>query len=117
VSVETWLWAFSLTAIVEIPIVVTLTRRVPLPLWRRSAIAFFAQLATHPAVWFIFPRIVGLTGREATWLSEVWAWLAEACLYAVAFPRCSPLQAIGVSAFANGASYAVGLMLHATKVF
>jgi hypothetical protein len=117
VYIETWLWAFLLTAIIEIPIVAALTRRVPLPLWRRSAIAFFAQLATHPAVWFIFPRIVGLTGREATWVSEVWACLAEACLYAVALPRCSPLRAIGVSALANGASYAVGLMLHALKIF
>lgn len=107
-----WLCAFVLTAIIEIPIVVALTRGTPFPAWRRATVALFAQLATHPAVWFVFPHIVGLTGRESTWLSEFWACLAEACLYAIALPGVRPLRAVGASALANGASYGVGLLLH-----
>ncbi len=111
--VEKWLRAFAITAAVEIPIVVALTRGTAFGPWRRAAVALFAQLATHPAVWFVFPYIVGLTGRESRWLSELWAFSAEACLYAVALPGVRPLRATGVSALANGASYATGLVLHA----
>jgi len=109
-----WIRAFVLTALIEIPIVVALTRGTAFPAWRRAAIAFFGQIATHPAVWFIFPSIVGLSGRQATLLSELWACLAEACLYAVALPGVRPLRALGVSAIANGASYGLGLAIYAS---
>ena len=110
-----WLRAFALTALIEIPIVVLLTRRTAFPAWRRGVIALFGQIATHPAVWFIFPRIAGLTGRQATLLSELWAFLAEACLYAVALPGVRPLRALGISAIANGTSYGLGLALCAWR--
>ena len=107
----TWLHAFALTALIEIPVVVLLTRNTAFPAWRRGVIALFGQIATHPAVWFIFPRIAGLSGLQATLLSELWAFLAEACLYAVALPGVRPLRALGISAIANGTSYALGLAL------
>ena len=108
----TWLRAFVLTALIEIPIVVVLTRGTAFPAWRRGVIALFGQIATHPAVWFIFPRIAGLTGLQTTFLSELWAVLAEGCLYAVALPGVRPLRALGISAIANGASYGLGLALY-----
>lgn len=107
----TWLHAFALTALIEIPVVVLLTRNTAFPAWRRGVIALFGQIATHPAVWFIFPRIAGLSGLQATLLSELWAFLAEACLYAVALPGVRPLRALGISAIANGTSYGLGLAL------
>jgi hypothetical protein len=110
---EEWFRAFVLTAIIEIPIVVALTRKSPFATWRRAGIALFAQLATHPAVWFVFPQIVGLTGRESLGLSELWAWLAEGSLYALAIPGVRPVRAFGASALANGASFGLGLALHA----
>ena len=104
-----WLMAFLATVAVEVPIVVALTRGHPTPAWRRALIALFAQLVTHPLVWFVFPRLVGLTGRLSLALSELWAWLAEAAFYAVVLPGLSPARALGVSALANAASILVGL--------
>jgi hypothetical protein len=108
-----WLVAFLITVAVETPIVVALTRRVGVPVPRRLLLAAFAQLATHPLVWFVFPRLVGVTGRTATLLSELWAWLAEAAFYALVFPGLAVPRALGVSALANGASVAAGLLLSA----
>jgi hypothetical protein len=104
-----WLMAFLATAAVEAPVVVALTRGHPMRAWRRALIAIFAQLVTHPLVWFVFPRLVGLTGRSSLALSELWAWLAEAAFYAVVLPGLSPARALGISAIANAASILVGL--------
>jgi hypothetical protein len=106
-----WLMAFLATVAVEVPIVVALTRGHPTPAWRRTLIAIFAQLVTHPLVWFVFPRLVGLTGRSSLALSELWAWLAEAAFYAVVLPGLSPARALGASAIANAASILVGLAI------
>lgn len=112
---STWPSAFFVTVLVEVPIIVALTRGIPWPIWRRAALALIAQLATHPIVWFFFPGIVGLTRRESLWLSELWAWLAEAAVYLVAFPRTSPLQATAISGIANAMSLATGLAVRALR--
>ncbi len=106
-----WLMAFLATIAVEVPIVVALTRDHPTPAWRRALIAVFAQLVTHPLVWFVFPRLAGLTGRSSLALSELWAWLAEAVFYAVVLPGLAPARALGTSAIANAASILVGLAI------
>ncbi len=104
-----WFVAFLITVAVEVPIVVTLTRGHPIGARRRTLIAIFAQLVTHPLVWFVFPRLVGLTGRSSLALSELWAWLAEAGFYGVVLTGISPARALGVSAVANATSILVGL--------
>jgi hypothetical protein len=106
-----WLVAFLITVAVEAPIVLGLTRDVTMRVSRRFLLIVFAQLATHPLVWFVFPRLVGLTGRTSTLLSELWAWLAEAVFYTLAFPGLTAPRAVGISALANGASVAAGLLL------
>jgi hypothetical protein len=106
-----WLLAFLATAAVEVPVVVALTGGHPTPAWRRALIAIFAQLVTHPLVWFVFPRLVGLTGGSSLVLSELWAWLAEAAFYAVVLPGLSSARALGTSAVANGASLLFGLVI------
>jgi len=110
-SPQAWLFAFLVTVAVEVPVVVALTRSHPTPAWRRALIAIFAQLVTHPLVWFVFPRLVGLTGRSSLALSELWAWLAEAAFYGVVLTGLSPARALGISAVANAASILVGLVI------
>jgi hypothetical protein len=106
-----WFLAFLITVAVEAPIVLALTRDSDVPLARRFALVVFAQLATHPLVWFVFPYIVGLTGHTATLLSELWAWLAEAVFYVLVLRGLAPARALAISALANGASVLAGVVL------
>ena len=103
--------AFLLTALLEIPLVVLLTREIPRPAAHRALLALFAQFVTHPLVWFVFPRIVGITGHTALALSELWAWLGESLFYAVALPPLRPLRAVGIAGVANAFSLAIGSLL------
>jgi hypothetical protein len=106
-----WLLAFVVTVAAEAPVVLLLTRGSETGVAKRLALIVFAQLATHPLVWFVFPRIVGLTGNGAATLSELWAWLAEAAFYALVLRGVSVTRALGISALANGASVAAGVAL------
>jgi hypothetical protein len=106
-----WLLAFLVTVAVEAPVVLALTRGSEIGVARRLALIIYAQLATHPLVWFVFPHIVGLTGNGAATLSELWAWLGEAAFYALVLRGVSVTRALGISALANGASVAVGVLL------
>jgi hypothetical protein len=108
-SPKAWFVAFVLTFAVEAPVVLALTRGSEMGAARRAALVLFAQLATHPLVWFVFPYIVGLRGGTATLLSELWAWLAEAAFYALTIRRVTFLRALAISALANGASVLVGV--------
>jgi hypothetical protein len=103
-----WFAAFLITLAVEAPIVLAMTRASEVGVARRFAFVVFAQLATHPLVWFVFPRIAGLRGGTALLLSEQWAWLAETVLYALAFRGVKVTRAAAASALANGASLLVG---------
>lgn len=104
-----WAVAFSLTAVVELPVVVfVLGSSVP-KVERRIAGGFFAQLASHPAVWFIFP-LLPMSYLKTTLASETWAVLSEASLYSLLLPV--PLRrALACSLVANVASFGVGLLL------
>lgn len=115
--VSAWLRAFLLTALIEVPIVLALTREGPVPTPRRLALAFFAQLVTHPLVWYVFPNLSGLSHTSTLVLSELWAWLGEAVFYAVALAPIRPARAVGVAALANGASFGVGLLLPTSFFF
>jgi hypothetical protein len=106
-----WLTAFLLTFAVEAPVILVLTRGSETGVSRRLALVFFAQLATHPLVWFVFPYIVGLTGGTATLLSEIWACLAEAVFYALVLRGVTFTRALSLSALANGASVLAGVAL------
>ncbi|MCU0681698.1 MAG: hypothetical protein MUF34_05490 [Polyangiaceae bacterium] len=105
-----WLRAFLLTVLIEVPLVLALTRESPVPARRRLALAFFAQLTTHPLVWYVFPK-VGLPGLWPLTLSELWAWWGEALFYLAAFAPLRPWRAIGVAGVANGVSFGLGLLV------
>jgi hypothetical protein len=109
--VDEWFRAFLLTLAVELPIAAVLLRRYE-PAWPRLIVLLvFANLASHPAVWFIFTQwfLVG------TWTyvlaAEGWAVGAEALFYWAAFRGVSVRRAIVVSLAANAASFLVGRLL------
>ena len=110
--VTLWFKAFLVTVLVETPLAVTLLRRAEPRLWRRIALVLFANVASHPAVWFIFPEL-GLPFIPMLVLAEAWAVLSEALLYRLVFEKTDAVEAFGISALANGASFGIGLLLRA----
>lgn len=106
--VSEWFPAFLLTLAVELPVGWLLLRRHERGTLRLLAIVIFANLATHPAVWFVFTQLF-LVGTPAYLVAaEGWALVAETLLYLVAI-RGLPLRlALGTSLVANVASFVVG---------
>lgn len=107
-----WLRAFALTVAIEVPIAAFLVRREEPRLPRRLVLLFFANLASHPAVWFVFPAL-GLDYELTVLIAEAWAFGSEALFYRFAFTDVDWRRAVGVSALANGASFGTGLVLRA----
>lgn len=108
--VHAWLVAFLLTVAVEVPIVALLLRGRDPGGWRLVILVVFANLATHPAVWFIFPQLLLVGTLPFTVAAELWAVAAEALFYAAAFRGVSPHRAIGTAVVANAASFVIGLV-------
>ena len=82
--VEEWFPAFLLTLAVEIPVAVFLLRHADAALPRLVLLVVFANLATHPAVWFVFTQLFLVGTPEYVLAAEGWAFGAEALFYAVA---------------------------------
>jgi len=102
-----WLVGFGLTLSFEVPLVAWLLADAVPPLPRRLAIAAFANLLTHPLVWFFFPQLP-LSGVLRLILSEFWAFAGEALFYWI---MVSPLgfgRAALVSLAANLTSFGLG---------
>jgi hypothetical protein len=107
-----WLHAFALTIVIEVPLVTLLMGGQSRLAWpKRACLVAAAQLMTHPLVWFVFPTIPGMSRVATLILSELWAWLAEALLYALVEVSPTKVSAVGVSALANGASLGLGFLL------
>ncbi|MBI5500517.1 MAG: hypothetical protein HY907_09750 [Deltaproteobacteria bacterium] len=109
-TAEPWLKAFLLTLAIELPIVVPLLRAAEAGLARRVALAFFANLATHPVVWFVFPGIP-IDGYTSLVLSEIWAFITEAAFLVLVVRGLSIVRASLASLIANAGSCAAGLLL------
>jgi len=106
---RTWLIAFAMTVASELAVAVPLlgasgTRP------RRIAAVCFAQLATHPSVWFIWP-LLGLPRPFFLLLAEAFALTAEALIYRLCFAQLRWSRCFAASALANAASLFVGLWL------
>ena len=108
---QIWFKAFVLTVAIEVPLVVALTASGEQPFRKRVGIAVLAQVVTHPLVWFLFPFLPGMSRFTTLTLSELWAWLGEAALYALTRLAPSTLRAVAISAFANAASLAIGFIV------
>ena len=111
--VADWLRAFAITLAVEAAVATPLLGRAERSWVRRLGAVLLVNLATHPLVWFLFP---GLAARHAirVALSEVWALAAEGGGYLVVLPSLGARRAFAIALLANGASFAVGLLLSAT---
>jgi hypothetical protein len=108
--VALWARAFALTLAVETPLAMWLLRDVDRSRLRRLGAVLAGNLATHPAVWFILPTLA-LPHAPMIALEETWAIVIEMAVYRLAFPALPWSRALGISAVANGASFAVGLLL------
>lgn len=105
-----WFMAFVLTLVVELAIAVPLLGPVD-TLARRAVAVCLAQLATHPAVWFIWP-LFGFERLPYLLVAESFALLTEALFYGFVFTALPWQRALAASALANAASYMLGLWLH-----
>lgn len=111
-----WAKAFALTLSVECLVAgILLARLSPAAispsLSRRLLAVAFGNLASHPAVWFVFAAL--LRGTLALVVEEAWAVAVEAVLYSLVFPKLGARAALAISALANGCSLAVGLAVRA----
>jgi hypothetical protein len=106
--VALWSRAFVLTLAAETLVAFPLLRAQASPVRRAGAI-LAAQLLTHPIVWFVLPAF-GLTRFSYLTLAETWAVVAEMALYRLIFSELSWATAFGISALANGASLATGIL-------
>lgn len=112
-----WLWmrAFALTVIVETAIVAVLFRAAEPSLVRRVGFGFFANLASHPAVWFVFPFVgaaLKMTYASTIFVSEAWAIGSEVVFYALAFRAAPFRRVVGVTMIANGVTWGLGVLVH-----
>ena len=112
VLVSGWLHAFIATLIIETPIVVWLTRDVPMSAWRRTALAVLANLATHPVVSFVILPTLVAHANVGLVVAETWAVVIEWVFYFLTLPTMKLSRALGISALANGVSFALGLVLY-----
>jgi len=86
------------------------------PPLRRAALIAVANIASHPAVWLIFPELgAGLRWPRLVTLvvSELWAFGLEALVYRLFLGAGQARRAAVTSALANGLSLAIGLGLRA----
>lgn len=108
-----WFVAFVLTVAIELPIAAWILRRAEPDLARRLALIVFANLVTHPAVWWVFSQLFLVGTLEYTLAAEAWAVGAEAVFYAVTIRGHGARRAIAVAVLANGASFAIGRVVGA----
>lgn len=108
IPVDPWFRAFLLTLLVEVPIVALMLRGWEPSRPRLLALAFFANLASHPAVWFVFAQLLMVGTPAYLVVAEGWAIACEALFFWTAFRGLPVRRAIVVSATANTASFAVG---------
>jgi len=105
-----WFPAFVLTVLVELAVVLVGLRgtgtAVGLP--RLGLLSVFANLATHPAVWFVFTQLFLVGTAAYVVAAETWAVLAEALFYWAVLPGVSPRRALAVAVAANAASFVIG---------
>ncbi len=106
-----WFRAFAWTLLIE-QVVAGLMLRQAVPSWsRRCSIVAVANLASHPAVWLIFPELgssLGLSSATSLIVSEIWAIGVEGWIYWLFLGSSSPRLALKTTLAANAASLAVG---------
>jgi hypothetical protein len=116
-----WIRAFFFTLAVEIPLFVLVAgfrnrsgRRAPL--WRLVLAGAAGTAVTHPALWFVWPRVVSdYTLYIAT--GELLVAVVETFTFFGLARPISLSRAAAASFIANGASYGLGMLLHLLGVW
>lgn len=111
--VEGWFVAFLITLAVEVPVVVVLARRAEPSLARLALLALFANLATHPIVWYVISQLWLVGTVPYVLVAEGWAVAAEALFYAVTIRALTAQRAVVIAVVANGASFLAGRIIGA----
>jgi hypothetical protein len=109
--VSAWFAAFLVTVAVEGPIIWWCVRGQEASVLRIGAAVLLANLASHPAVWFIFTQLLLVGTATFTLTTEAWAAVVEAVLYVLVLRNVGPRRALVASLVANAASYLVGLLV------
>lgn len=110
-----WFRAFAWTLGIELVVAGVLLRGA-LPLGRRVSIIAIANVATHPAVWLIFPELgagLGWSPFVTLFASEVWAFGFEAFVYGLFLGPGRQRLGIATAVAANAASLGLGFALRA----
>lgn len=102
-----WLFAFALTTVSELAVAVPLLAPAGSRARRFGAVCL-GQLATHPAVWFIWP-LLGWSRPSYVLVAESFALIVEMLVYRLVFERLQWSRALAASALANATSLAIGL--------
>jgi hypothetical protein len=104
-----WMLAFAVTVVSELGVAVPVLAPAG-SLQRRIAAVCLAQLATHPAVWFIWPLF---DWPRPTYLlvAETFALITETLIYRFVLERIPWSRAFAASALANGTSIVAGIVL------
>ena len=108
--IAAWFRAFVLTLLIEEVVAVPLLGS-DISRSRRAVAVGFAQVLSHPAVWFIWPLLF----RSRTVylaVAEGWAVLAEFVFYWFLFPNSTKRRTLGVAVLANAVSVLGGLAVH-----
>jgi hypothetical protein len=109
-----WFRAFAWTLLLEQLAAGLLLRRELPNVGRRVSLITVVNLASHPAVWLIFPELcsgLGLSHGATLLLSEAWAFGLEASIYWLFLgPSRLPL-AVKTAVVANALSLAAGFAL------
>ena len=111
-----WLRAFVWTLLLEQVVAGFVLRRAVQPPSRRIGIIFVANLASHPAVWLIFPELcsgLGYSRLTSLLISEVWAFGLETWIYWLFLGAPHWRLALKAAVLANAVSLGLGYGLRA----
>jgi hypothetical protein len=106
-----WFAAFVVTLAVEIPIAAFMLRRAGPDRLRLIVLIVFANLATHPAVWYVFTQLFLVGTPGYTLAAETWAIGAEAVFYWAAIRGLPARRAVAIAVVANVASFLTGRLI------
>jgi hypothetical protein len=109
--VDEWFPAFALTCLAEGLVVLPAFWRSRVEPARLLVLLVFANLATHPAVWFVFTQLFLVGTIEYVVAAEVWAVAAEAVFWWAVLPGVGLRRVAGVAVAANALSFVLGRVL------
>ena len=109
--VEEWFPAFVLTCLAEGFVLLPAFWRSGVDPGRLALLLVFANLATHPAVWFVFTQLFLVGTIEYVLVAEAWAVIAEVVFWWAVLPGVGLRRVAGVVVTANAVSFVVGRVL------